>query len=486
MHLNRMNHHLHTKWLIAILIFAMTIPCLTMHSSYVLAESDETSTMIETTIDVDERSSLNNPIDGLLDEDPTNLPAISSQSYLIYDTLSETMLVGGHYEDTMQPAAITQIMTVMIAMEELEMSDTIVITSDMIAGIPEEYVRIGFSEGEVISVKDCINACLLKSANDACLALAIQISGSEKAFVNKMNQRASEIGCQNTHFTNCYGRNDENHYTSCRDMALIMKEALRQNDFQTISTSASYTLEPTNKYNDSRILNNANRFVSTPSTAYEYYIGGKTGYAEGNGYTLVAGAEKDGRILVGVLLGANNAEQRYVEMIDLFEYCFSNYTTTMVDLSEFNSIVNSTTSQIEQSLNGTDLSISSIQIDHISYYSTFFSMSSSGYSHEIDLSSMLIDSSKRSQSFHLPIYRTFANGEKYQLGYMNVTIENASMAQVDTAVVEEKSPTSVKTIILTGLVVISLLVLLVISFIVFFKMNKKRKFNKNHRNPRIL
>ncbi len=429
---------------------------------------------------------LSNPVDGLLDESPNNLPNIDAKEYLLFDTLSDTMLIGNGYTTPVEPAALTQIMTVLIAMEELDLSDTIVITKEMYEPIPDEYVRIGFSEGEVVTVKDCIHACLLKSANDACLALAVQISGSESAFVRKMNHRAQELGCHDTHFTNCFGQISENHYSTCHDLVLILEEALKHNDFRTISTQASYTIEPTNKYNDVRILNNANRFVSTPTTAYEYYIGGKTGYSEESKYILIAGAEKEGRILVGVMYGASNVEQRYDNMIDLFEYCFSNYTTTMIDSSEFNPVVSSLTSRIENSLVGTNLIVSNVRVENLSYYSTYLSVSSGGYSHDIDLSTMQIDPSKPKQVFYIPIYRTFSNNEKYEIGYIEVTISDPNAKEIETTKLDIEGKWSVKSIIIVSSAAVGLLLVMTLSVVLFRKMVKKRKFNKNHRNPRIL
>lgn len=473
------------KWFTVLMAASILMPVFRTSRS-ILAASDETTASMTETEPSEQVVTLTNPIDGLLDVSPVNLPETHARAYLIYDTLSDTMLIGNEYMASLQPAAITQIMTVMIAFEELELSDTITITKEMYETIPEDYVRIGFTEGEVVTVRDCIHASLLKSANDACLALAIHISGSEDAFVKKMNKRAAELGCSSTHFTNCYGKTSSEHYTSCRDMAIILKQTLRHKDFQTISTTASYTLDPTNKYNDKRVLNNANRFISTPSTAYEYYIGGKTGYADDSGYTIVAGAEKEGRRLVGVMLGATNAEQRYEEMTDLFEYCFANYTTTMIDSSEFDPAVNAITAQIERSIADTPLKIESIKIERLDYYSTFLSLSNGGYCHEIDLGNMLINPEAAQQVFHLPIYRRFSNDQKYKIGYMHVTIVNAESEEVETEKVEIKEETNIKSIILTVVTIISLLAVLVLCIVLFSKMIKRRKFNKNHRNPRIL
>ncbi|MBQ5967362.1 MAG: D-alanyl-D-alanine carboxypeptidase [Clostridiales bacterium] len=446
-----------------------------------LRSDDETQISSE-----NQSTELQNPVEGLLDPSPSGLPIPGADSYLVYDALSDTMLIGYQYDSPKAPAAITQIMTVLLSMESLELSDTITITKEMYESIPEDYVRIGFSEGEVVTVEQCIYASLLKSANDACLALAIKTSGSESAFVEAMNRRAAELGCTNTHFTNPYGLSDGEHKTTCQDMSLILKEALRHPDFTKISTSTSYTIEPTNTFNDRRVLNNANRFISTPSTAYEYYIGGKTGYTSESGYTIIAGAEKDGRELIGILLGANDAESRYLALSELFEYCFANYTTTMIEENEMSGIVKNTTSQIENSILGTTLKIDSTSLQLLEYYTVQTSIANGGYSNDIDLSEVVIDPLAKRQELKLPINRTFSNNSSYKIGYLTVTIvdETRLNEEIETIASSEKKDRAgilLTIAIITGLVIVSGLAVLL-----FVKMVKKRRFNKNHRNPRIL
>ncbi len=427
-----------------------------------------------------------NPAEGLLDPSPANLPIVGSDSYLIYDASSDTKLIGYQYDLLRAPAAITQIMTILLALEELELSDTITITKEMYESIPDEYVRIGFTEGEVVTVEQCLYACLLKSANDACMALAITLSGSEKAFVEKMNQRAKSLGCTSTHFTNPYGLADSDHRTTCQDMALIMKEALRHPDFITISTTSSFTIEPTNTYNDRRVLNNANRFVSNPATAYEGYIGGKTGYSAEASYTIIAGANKDGRQLIGILMGASDAEKRYQSLIDLFEYCYANYTTTMVDNAEVKVTAQNSISQIEQALNGSNLSIQSYELKLLDCYSIPTALANSGYSNEIDLSEMVIAPSSEEQVFKLPVMRRFSNDKSYCIGYLKVVISDPAQKAEETEKTEEPVKKETKNKIIP--VIVGVCLFIALGFAVFFliKMIRRRKFLKNHRNPTIL
>ncbi|MBO4649731.1 MAG: D-alanyl-D-alanine carboxypeptidase [Clostridiales bacterium] len=470
----------HLLWRMCSFLIAFTI-LFSAFSSSLLADGEEQKESNN------QSSSLQNPVEGLLDPNPSGLPIPGAESYLIYDALSDTMLIGYQYDMKRAPAAISQIMTVLLALENLEFSDTITITKEMYETIPEDYVRIGFSEGEVVTVEQCVYASLLKSANDACIALAVKISGSEDAFVDKMNQRAVELGCTNTHFTNSYGLSDGENKTTCQDMSLILKEALRHPDFSSISTCTSYTIDPTNTFNDRRVLNNANRFISTPSTAYEYYIGGKTGYSAESGYTIIAGAEKDGRRLIGVFLGANDAENRYLALSELFEYCFTNYTTTMIEETELSGSVKNATSQIENAIIGTNLKISNSSLRLLEYYTIHTSVANGGYGNEIDFDGVVIDPQAKTQELNLPIYRTFSNNASYKIGYLNVTIiDESRINEEDETVASKSDKKDTKEIIVTILIVAGLTLLAGAAIFLFVKMVKKRRFNKTHRNPRIL
>lgn len=427
-----------------------------------------------------------NPVEGLLDPAPANPPASDARAFLIYDPLSDTMLIGNEYDTPREPASITQIMTVLLALEELQLSDEITITKEMYETIPDDYVRIGFNEGEVVTVEQCLYACILKSANDAAMALAIHISGNVDDFVAKMNTRAQELGCTNTHFTNPYGLSDFEHKTTCHDMCLILKEALKHPDYTQISTTTSYTMEPTNKYNDRRVLNNGNRYISTPSLAYEYYIGGKTGYTAAAGYTIIAGAEKEGKRLIGILMGAYDAETRYSNLISLLEYCFMNYTTTKIEASELTDVQAATIEQINLGLQNTNLAIVETQLSLLEYYTIAVSKANQGYSNSIDLSEVVIDPLENNQVFILPIYRTFSGETSYKIGYLTLRISDPSLEIQEETGNKEDPKASTKKIIMVVVISIVLVSIVVLALVLFFKLTRKRKFLKNHKNPRVL
>jgi len=422
----------------------------------------------------------------LLDPEPSDVPQADARAYLVFDALSDTMLIGKDYEATYDPSSITQVMTILLALERLQLSDQITISKEMYETIPDDYVRIGFTEGEVVTVEECLYACVLKSANDACMALAVHISGDEKSFVNLMNDRAKELGCVHTNFTTPYGKDDPDHVTTCRDLALILKQVLKYPDYVKVATTTSYTMNPTNKYNDKRILNNGNRFISTPAIAYEYYIGGKTGYSNQSGYMIVAGAEKEGRRLVGILLGAGNAEMRYDDLMKLLEYCFAKYATTRIERSEFSELEESTLSKINTVLENTPLKIDSTEFDVLDYYSIPMLLANSGYSNDIELSGVVIDPKKDQQDIRLPVYRNFSDNKSFHIGYLKIHIVNKDAGPADKEKQEDHDSISIVTILIIAVVGIFLLAIIVGAITLYVKMTRKRHFRKNHKNPRIL
>ena len=463
-------------WIMAVLIFCSPF------TRTIIA--DETTAPVQEIHGVTE--DLENPVKGLLDASPAGIPEPHSDSYLVYDALSDTMLVGKDYDTPMEPASITQIMTVLLALENLQSSDKITIKPSMYDTIPDEFVRIGFVEGEEVTVEECLYSCILKSANDACMALAIQMGGTEAGFVEMMNQRAAELGCTNTHFTNPYGKYDYEHYSTCHDLALILQAALKHPQYTAIATSLSYTMEPTNKYNDKRIMNNGNRYISSPQIAYEYYIGGKTGFADGFGYTIIAGAEKEGKRLVGVMLRTSDAEKRYSELTELLEFCFSKYTTTKIEDSEFLETEKTTVTQIEAALEGSGLSISSTKLEHLEYYSVPLALADSGYSNIVELTSVVISPDLGEQVVLVPINRVFSDGTSYRIGCFSVEIINSNVVKEEKKEPKEESSLGILNLIIIIFVSLVLLAATIFAIGLFLKLTRKRKLRENNKNPTVL
>ena len=177
---------------------------------------------------------------------------------------------------------------------------------------------------------------MLVSANDIALQVAEHLGGSVEGFVQMMNQRAAELGCTNTVFTNPTGLSDENQHTTAHDMALIMQAAMENETFRTIAGALSYTISPTNISGGERVLTNNFSMMSAANAAYyQNCLGGREGYTDASGSTLVCGAEKNGVTLIAVVLqGASGTTA--AEAGSLLNYGFDNFQMLSLGDTDFN------------------------------------------------------------------------------------------------------------------------------------------------------
>lgn len=260
------------------------------------------------------------------------IPELFCTSAILMDNDSGKVLFGVNETEKVYPASTTKVLTAILVLENLELTNSTVVTAEAI-NLPYGSSNAALKQGEVMSIKDLLYAMMLKSGNDAANALAEAVSGSIDKFVILMNEKAKEIGCKNTNFTNAHGYHDDNHYTTPLDMMKILSYAIKSEEFVNIFSTPSYTIEATNKTDEERIYQNTNRLILTKeesylSRYYEYCVGGKTGYTDEAGRTLVAYAKKDDKnLLLGVFnSNPSGAEDlRYTDSINLFEYGFNNF-----------------------------------------------------------------------------------------------------------------------------------------------------------------
>ena len=151
---------------------------------------------------------------------PSNI-AIEAEGGIVIDADSGAVLFGKNLHQTFYPASITKVLTALITLENCDLDEQVTFSHDAVYNVESGSSNANLEAGDVLSVKDCLYALMIQSANEAGNALAEHISGSREAFAELMNQRAAELGCQDSHFANPSGLNDENHYTSAYDMALI-------------------------------------------------------------------------------------------------------------------------------------------------------------------------------------------------------------------------------------------------------------------------
>ncbi len=226
------------------------------------------------------------------------MPEVSSHSACVIDIDTGRILAAKNENEKSEPASITKIMTALIALENADIKKVVTIPGAA-AGVEGSSIYI--KAGEKYSLEDLLYGLMLRSGNDAATAIAIDVAGSVDAFVEKMNQKAQELGCTGTHFNNPHGLPDEKHYTTAHDMALITAAALRNDTFVKIVSTKNYTAEPDGA-GETRSWQNKNKLL----WQYEGAIGVKTGYTKSAGKTYVGAADRNGIRIAVVVLGAKD------------------------------------------------------------------------------------------------------------------------------------------------------------------------------------
>lgn len=270
-------------------------------------------------------------------------PAISSPSAILVEASSGKILYDKNAYDKMYPASTTKVMTAILTLENCNLEEKATVSHHAIFSIPNGYVNANLKEGEEISVKDLMYALMVKSANDAAIVLAEHIGGSVEGFANMMNEKAKEIGCQNTHFVNPNGIHNENHYSTAYDLYLMANYGMKNETFRNYVSTTSYTLPATNQYPmPDRICVTTNDMIRPASKYYnENVIGIKTGYTSEAKNCLISAAQKNNIELICVVLQAGTNGQglseRYLDTNALFDYGFEDFSFS--NIVEQNSII---------------------------------------------------------------------------------------------------------------------------------------------------
>lgn len=266
-------------------------------------------------------------------ETETSAPYTYSYAAVSMDADSSCILYAKNGDKKIYPASTTKILTAILAIENLDLNKIVTVSKTAIQ-IPWDSSSVYLKEGEVISINDLLYCLLLYSGNDAANVLAEAVSGNIPDFVKLMNEKATALGCTNTNFVNAHGYSDNNHYTTALDMAKIFRYCIQNEKFAEIVSTKLYIVPATNKTKSKRHLYNTNRLILTKdesvhSRYYEYAIGGKTGYTDEAGKTLVTFGKKDGKTVILTLFKAgmeNGRDARYTDAINLFNYSFNNFS----------------------------------------------------------------------------------------------------------------------------------------------------------------
>jgi len=237
-------------------------------------------------------------------------PDVSARAAVLYQPDCGIFAYEKNADTRLPMASTTKVMTALIS---LKLADT-----DTVFTVPAEACGIEGSSvylkaGDRLTCRELLYALLLRSANDAAAALALCISGSFEAFAEEMNREAARLGLNNTHFANPHGLDSEEHYSSARDLALLLAEAMQNEEFAKISGTPKYTLTFTDR---AQVLHNHNKLLYMRDDV----LGGKTGFTKKSGRCLVSAAKRDGVQLIAVTLSAPND---WKDHGDLFDYGYS-------------------------------------------------------------------------------------------------------------------------------------------------------------------
>ena len=275
--------------------------------------------------------------------DQLSAPEITARNALLLDLDTGVVYFSRDPDGRAYPASLTKIMTVLLAVEAVERGDLdlkaeITAGDDCLRGLDQESSTAGIVPGEKMTLENYLYCAMISSANEACNVIATTVSGSIDAFVQRMNERAAELGCTGTHFVNPHGMPDENHFTTASDLAIITREAMQHELFVTVCNTLSRTVPATNKA-DTRVLQNTNGLINPNSAMYPGYFyepaaGVKTGHTADAGYCLVSTALQNDIHMLCIVLGSGEgvrangtAEyQNFTDTLTLYHWVYDNFS----------------------------------------------------------------------------------------------------------------------------------------------------------------
>ena len=282
------------------------------------------------------------PLFGLTQADAYEDFDLDAKAGLLIEADTGEILYEKNAHQENYPASLTKVMVALLVFEaidrgELSLTDSITATETAFDGLSSDGSTANIVPGETMTVEQLLNCMLIVSANEACNILGEHLSGSVEAFVARMNERASELGCEHTHFANATGLHDPQHYTTAWDLYLITREAMKHEKFMEICNSKSYTVPATNMTEKPRELHSTNFLISNwraRGYVYRDAQGIKTGSTPEAGYCLISSALRGSRYMVSVVLGAERVTledgvtiqtRSFSETSRMFDWGFDNF-----------------------------------------------------------------------------------------------------------------------------------------------------------------
>ena len=259
------------------------------------------------------------------------LPMIEASAYIAVETGSNTVLFEHNADEQLYPASVTKLLTALVACDHLNLDDIIVVAQEDVEGLYEQGSSVFLKNGEEVTFENMLKYLLVASGNDAANAIARTVGGSKEGFAEMMNQKAIELGCTGTEFTNPTGLPDDAHKTTARDIYLIAMEVLENPLLVEICGTAKLVFPATNLHDETTFYS-TNYLISTAKDDRYFYEGAtgmKTGWTGAAGMCLVATAERNDLNILTVVLGAPKREDgsqgSFTETTKLLDYCFANY-----------------------------------------------------------------------------------------------------------------------------------------------------------------
>lgn len=259
----------------------------------------------------------------------SELPKTNSRRYIVYDRISKSMIIGKNEDVKSAMASTTKIMTTIVILEKADLNEKVTVSAK--AG-GTGGSRLGLKRGDKASVRDLLYGLMLRSGNDAAVALAEHVGGSVKGFAELMNEKAIELGLTNTHFVTPHGIDDANHYTTALELAKLTDYAMNNETFAKIVGTKSTTIYINNK---SRQINNTNELLGVLNGV----VGVKTGFTNNAGRCLATETKRNNMDIITIVLGADTKKDRTKDSVNLIEYTFSKYKMYNLEeqiIKEFN------------------------------------------------------------------------------------------------------------------------------------------------------
>ena len=261
-------------------------------------------------------------------------PVISAESAILMDADTGAILYAKNIHQKEYPASTTKILTTLIASERCSMDEIVDFSYDAVHDIDPGSNHIAIEPGEQLTMEECLNAILIRSANEVSFAVAEHISGTTwQDFGDIMNERAKELGCVDSHFVNPNGLPNEEHYTSAYDLAMIGRAFFANEALCKMTMTHMLHILPSERQPDDIMEVNKMELIPGGKYAYPYLVGCKTGYTDVARSTLVSCAEKNGMKLICVVMRDENPNY-YEDTISLFDYGFSNFQRVNISQTE--------------------------------------------------------------------------------------------------------------------------------------------------------